>query len=350
MLKRILALTVSVLMLFTFSACGEQKTYERANQLFAEEKYANALEMYQSISGYKDSESRISECRINIGIASDYERAVAEMDRGNYIEAAGIFESLKDYKDSKQKVAECKYNHAIYLIKTKKYNEAEEIIKTLTEYTDSLEGYQDTLSQLKAGMLKEYINENGVEKKKINKEIFQDTSLQEVEMRCLAKDYEDREGNAYTLFAASTANNQLMFYYYQTSSKKVDKIGDVNYVNEFILPVTNKEEDAPFAVERSYVIKDKKKLYLTLYMCSLWNEGKEYDPKYNMSAVNSNNEWIVTDFTDKASNNNIYYSGSKEVKKTSEDFSKGVAEIIRHADDLIADSGITLYDIGFKSV
>jgi tetratricopeptide (TPR) repeat protein len=345
-----LALAVCVLMLFTLSACGEQKTYDRANQLFAEGKYANALEMYESISGYKDSESKISECRINIDIASDYERAVAEMDRGNYIEAANVFESLKDYKDSKQKVAECKYNHAIYLINAGKNTEAEEILKTLTEYTDTLEGYQDTLSQLKAGMLKDYIDKNGVEKKEIDKEIFQDTSLQNVEMRCLTGDYEDRDGNAYTLLAVSTADNQLMFYYYQTSSKKVDKIGDVNYVNEFIVPVTKNTEDAPFAVERSYVIKDKKKLYLTLYMCNLWNEGKEYDPSYNMATVNSNTEWIVTDFTDKASKNKIYYSGSKEVQKVSGDFSKGVAEIIRHADDLISGSDITLYDIGFKSV
>lgn len=350
MAKRVLALIVCALMLFSLSACGEQKTYDRANQLFAEGKYANALEMYESISGYKDTESKISECRANISVASDYDRAVAEMDRGNYIEAASIFESLKDFKDSKQKYAECKYNHAIYLIKTGNYKEAEEILKTLTEYTDSLEDYQNTLSQLRAGMLKTYIDKNGVEKKEINKEIFQDTSLQDVEMHCIAKDYEDRDGSAYTLLAVSTEKNQLMFYYYQASSKKVDKIGDVNYVNEFIVPVTVNNEDAPFAVERSYAIKDKKKLYLSLYMCNLWNEGKEYDPSYNMSTVNSNTEWIVTDFTDKASKNKIYYSGSKEVQKVSADFSKGVAEIIRHADDLIADSGITLFDIGFKSV
>ena len=70
--------------------------YNKAVRLKESGKYQNAIEAFEEMNGYKDSEQQIKEC--NSGI--QYEEAIELMNDGNYQEAITVFRSLDDFRDS----------------------------------------------------------------------------------------------------------------------------------------------------------------------------------------------------------------------------------------------------------
>ena len=64
----------------------------------------------------------------------NYNKAVALMDNGKYEDAISAFEALNGYKDSNTKILECKYNKAIALINDNKYEEAIVILKDIGDF------------------------------------------------------------------------------------------------------------------------------------------------------------------------------------------------------------------------
>ncbi|MBP3921846.1 MAG: tetratricopeptide repeat protein [Ruminiclostridium sp.] len=66
-----------------------------------------------------------------------YNNAIALMDAGKYTEAISAFEALDGYKDSATKITECKYNDAVSLMENKNYEEAITAFEELGDYNDS---------------------------------------------------------------------------------------------------------------------------------------------------------------------------------------------------------------------
>ena len=87
--------------------------YNEALALMGEKKYADAILVLEKLDGYKDSVAKIAECNAAIRDAETGERtpeekysdAVTLMNGGKYIEAVEIFDSLNGYSDSNDKIA-----------------------------------------------------------------------------------------------------------------------------------------------------------------------------------------------------------------------------------------------------
>ncbi|MBO5417767.1 MAG: TIR domain-containing protein [Clostridia bacterium] len=149
--------------------------YNDAIALMDAGKYSEAISAFETLAGYKDSTTKISECKTTI-LDGKYNDAIALMDAGKYSEAISVFETLAGYKDSTTKISECKttifdgkYNDAIALMDAGKYSEAISAFETLAGYKDSttkigeckttiLDGkYNDAIALMDAGKYTEAI-------------------------------------------------------------------------------------------------------------------------------------------------------------------------------------------------
>ncbi|MBQ1685489.1 MAG: tetratricopeptide repeat protein, partial [Clostridia bacterium] len=81
------------------------------------------------LSGYKDSDDKITDCR--------YNSALALMNAGDYEGAMERFRLIESYKDSGDLIADCRYNAALDLYNAGKYDEAITAFKALNGYRDS---------------------------------------------------------------------------------------------------------------------------------------------------------------------------------------------------------------------
>lgn len=117
--------------------------------------YTNAIEKFEQLNGWKDSDKKLDECRrgkkvaegaekkkLSIAIVAiiavitialvikfvipyiNYNSAVSLMEDGKYEEAIAAFEAMGDYKDSTDKIKDAQYDKAIDLMKSGKYEEA----------------------------------------------------------------------------------------------------------------------------------------------------------------------------------------------------------------------------------
>ena len=165
--------------------------------------YVDAIKLFQSISGWKDSDTQIEECqkrfeklkneaeaerletemqvkrnkRIAIIVSAaflaviafvivwstyivpndQYDDAVSLMEAGKYQDAISAFEVLDGYRDSFDKIKECKaaileerYQEALSLIESGKYKEAAKILHELGSHKDSAAKSQEAIDKLEA--------------------------------------------------------------------------------------------------------------------------------------------------------------------------------------------------------
>lgn len=141
--------------------------------------YTRAIDKFEKLNGWKDSDKKLDECRrgrklaeeaeqkkaakaqkiLSIAIVaiiaavaiffvvtkivipnSNYDTAVELMDSGKYEEAIAAFEAMGDYKDSVDKIDECNkgtdYNTAIKLMESGLYEYAITAFKELGDYKD----------------------------------------------------------------------------------------------------------------------------------------------------------------------------------------------------------------------
>jgi len=122
----------------------KEVTYLSAVSLYDVGKYEQAKRIFESLNGYKDSTTKITECKEAIKEVT-YLSAVSLYDAGKYNEAITAFESLGSYKDSTTKITECKeaikevaYLSAVSLYNAGKYKEAKAAFETIKEYKDSM--------------------------------------------------------------------------------------------------------------------------------------------------------------------------------------------------------------------
>lgn len=91
--------------------------------------------------------ARIADAKHKIGRNHKYNEAVSLMENGKYAEAIAVFETLRGYKDSSEKITVCKsekflsekYYEAAVLLEQKNYTGAYEAFSGLGNYRDSVE-------------------------------------------------------------------------------------------------------------------------------------------------------------------------------------------------------------------
>lgn len=117
--------------------------YNAAITLMDSAEYDKAIEAFEALNGYKDSDEKIKECEDAI-LLENYNEALALIDSGDYEEAIEKFLYLKrkGYKDSEKKIEECKtniYNDAKHLMDKGDYENGLSKLKSLGNFKDSIE-------------------------------------------------------------------------------------------------------------------------------------------------------------------------------------------------------------------
>lgn len=85
------------------AAIADQK-YSNAEELYNEGKYEEALEILESVNGYRDISTLLTLC----AEGKTYNDAIAFMEKGDYAKAISCFEKISDYQDSANLIVECK--------------------------------------------------------------------------------------------------------------------------------------------------------------------------------------------------------------------------------------------------
>ena len=126
--------------------------YNSAVSLMDNGKYEDAVEAFEALNGYKDSEEQIVTCK-----ECAYTDAVALMDDEKYDEAIVAFESMNGYKDSEEQISACKtaikecaYADAVALMGAENVVEAYEALMALDGYKDSLKKAASLYDQCEA--------------------------------------------------------------------------------------------------------------------------------------------------------------------------------------------------------
>ena len=141
------------------AACQEQlslleaeqtdRAYQAALALERQEKYQEALELYNTIRGYKDADERAATCRDLIAAEqaeAAYQAALALERQEKYQDAIAAFEALNGYRDSAEHIEKCRnaildktYQQAFSLERERNYGEAAEVYSEISGYKDSSE-------------------------------------------------------------------------------------------------------------------------------------------------------------------------------------------------------------------
>ena len=113
--------------------------YSNAKKLLDDKKYDEAIEAFDKLNGYKDSNEQVKE--------ATYQKAMQLFDNDEYIDAIEYFEKVKDYKDSEDKITESKdlgkeeaeYRKVVEYLNQNEYSMAIVVLKGMSEYKDSKE-------------------------------------------------------------------------------------------------------------------------------------------------------------------------------------------------------------------
>jgi tetratricopeptide (TPR) repeat protein len=113
--------------------------YQKAISLMEGEDYESAMELFESLDGYKESSSYMKNCK---EIIAEYNDALELMNNGDYVTAIEMFESTNGYKNSDEQIEECRnryYNEAVTLMNNGEYDGAITVFNELDGYKDSNE-------------------------------------------------------------------------------------------------------------------------------------------------------------------------------------------------------------------
>ncbi len=105
----ILAVFTVLAIVFGKTELRYQPDYEQAVALWEDKKYEAAMNAFEALNGYKDSQDYIDQCieKINQPI---YNQGLNLIRQGKYEEAIAKLTPISDYKDSSEKIAECERN------------------------------------------------------------------------------------------------------------------------------------------------------------------------------------------------------------------------------------------------
>ena len=109
--------------------------YAAAISLFEDKEYDEAIKAFQKLGDYKDSRAQIAvikEAKNN----DAYSAAMELFNAGKFDQAEEAFTSLSGYKDSESQILNCRYEAAKKLFERKKYDEALNAFSALGNYRD----------------------------------------------------------------------------------------------------------------------------------------------------------------------------------------------------------------------
>ncbi|MBQ7203872.1 MAG: hypothetical protein IJS03_07665 [Eubacterium sp.] len=118
--------------------------YRNATELEKSGRFEDAVVLFESLNGFKDSEEKCLQLTEKIN-DEKYNKALTLVSEDNFDEAKAVFTDLGEYKDSKKQAENCdvlkskyeKYNEALSLIETEKYTEAKALFSEIKDYKDS---------------------------------------------------------------------------------------------------------------------------------------------------------------------------------------------------------------------
>ena len=159
--KRVAAIVVPsvcaviVFLIILFNVIIPNKKYNGALSLMNEGKYEEAISVFDELDGYKDSITKINDCK-DLILNAQYDKAISLMNEGKYEEAISAFGELDGYEDSIIKINDCKdlilnaqYEKAIFLMNENKYKEAIDVFISLDGYKDSRDKIKDSKDKIR---------------------------------------------------------------------------------------------------------------------------------------------------------------------------------------------------------
>ena len=116
----VLVAAIALAAIFVFLPLAK---YGKANKLFAQGKYDDAIAAFTALGDYKDSPQKIEEVKAAM-IDQNYNKAVETYDNGDFEAAQAIFEELGDYKDTADYISSCNYQLGVKALAAKDYEAA----------------------------------------------------------------------------------------------------------------------------------------------------------------------------------------------------------------------------------
>lgn len=106
-----------------------EKQYNYALEFFENKDYDKAIEEFEKLGNYRDSDTKILDCK--------YEKAEIFLNNKDYVSAYKIYMTLGEYRDSSIKKNECNYRQAEKFFNEKNYTDSFNIYTALGDYEDS---------------------------------------------------------------------------------------------------------------------------------------------------------------------------------------------------------------------
>ena len=145
------AIALVVLGVFIVKVIIPNNKYSAARNLLVSGNYEEAIDAFEALDGYKDSEKQILEAK--------YKSASALLDNGQYEDAILAFELISNYSDSQERISEAqngikqqKYNSGVALMESGEYEQAIKVFEGIESYADSIdkiESARESLRQIK---------------------------------------------------------------------------------------------------------------------------------------------------------------------------------------------------------
>ena len=127
--------------------------YNDAIDLMNNGEYESAIAVFEGILDYKDSDSKITECKTAI-LENKYQDGISLFNNGEYEKAIKVFEGISSYRDSQKQIERCKdaildrdYQAALQLLSNKEYQAAHDAFVALGDYSDSEEMAKESMYQ-----------------------------------------------------------------------------------------------------------------------------------------------------------------------------------------------------------
>lgn len=138
-----------------FKTYSKSATYDSAVQKFENKNYAEAAELFSSLSDYKDSLTYVTEC--------NYQLAIKNLEDGNYEEAIDVFTQLGEYESSEDYLEK-----AVFERKYAKFNLEIDVDSEIYRET-ALRTIEDAEAALSGGMYGEWYSSETNEKITVNR-------------------------------------------------------------------------------------------------------------------------------------------------------------------------------------
>lgn len=106
---------------------SKTRRYEAAQMLQEKGMYQDAIDVYDDLYGYENSDELISECetlKAEAGTKTTYDNALKKYNNGDYLAAATLFTKVSAYEDAKDKAAECYYKYGLDCVEESDFENA----------------------------------------------------------------------------------------------------------------------------------------------------------------------------------------------------------------------------------